>query len=88
MEYSHLVEKQRMMLEAEKWSQRCRSLHTFNTKNCKVWYETRPDDGNVTDVEFNSGLIERTISETKEVVYLGKELRGEDLLDRYERHNA
>ena len=57
MEYSHLVEKQRMMLEAEKWSQRCRSLHTFNTKNCKVWYETRPHDGNVTDDEVNRGHI-------------------------------
>jgi hypothetical protein len=88
MEYSHLVEKQRIMLKAEEWSKKPRSLHTFSTKHCKVWYETRPDDGNVTDIEFNSGLIQRTISKTKEVVYLGKKLKGEDLLNRYSRHNV
>jgi hypothetical protein len=88
MEYSHLVEKQRMMIEAEEWSKKPKSLHSFNTKTCKVWYETRPDDGNVTDVEFYSGLIERTISGTKEVVYLGKKLEGEELLHRYSRRNA
>jgi hypothetical protein len=55
-----------------------------------MWYDDRPQDtdlGAVTDIEYNSGLIKRTLADGT-VVLFGKELLGNDLIDKYTRYHA
>ena len=56
-----------------------------------MWYDTRPQDTqdgkSVCDRHFNSGLIERTCDDGA-IVYFGKELTGDALIDAYRRTNA
>jgi len=82
-EFTHLVEKQRLLEAAEKWANTVKSLHHHRLNS--MWYDTRPQDTEtdyVTDVEYNSGLIERTLKNGTKV-YFGKRLTGEDLLFAY-----
>ena len=72
------------MLEAEKWANSVENLHIHSLNS--MWYDNRPEDTeggkSVTDVTYNSGLVERTLSDGK-VVYFGEKLTGEDLLQEY-----
>lgn len=82
-EFTHIVEKQRLMESAEKWANTVKLLHHHRLTS--MWYDTRPEDtklGYVTDIEYNSGLIERTLKNGKKV-YFGERLTGEDLLFAY-----
>ena len=81
-----LIHKICLDLECEK-----EDLHTFNTETCNLWYETRPDDGRVMDVRFNDERIKRTLlgdrpKGTKTEIWLGKQLKGDDLINSYTRH--
>ena len=53
------------------------------------WYEENPEDlehGSVIDVEFNSGVIERTLSDgTKRTI--GKRLGIDEIVDEYKKRN-
>ncbi len=82
-QYDEIVERQRALLEAEKWASTVKSIHAhaFNS----MWYDTRGEDGSVLDIEYNNGVIKREIKETGEVVFFGHELTGEALLDAYSR---
>ena len=55
-----------------------------------MWYDTRPQDTedgkSVMDITYNNGLIKRRLSDGTEV-YFGKELKGDDLIYEYEKHN-
>ena len=82
-EHNEIVERQRLLLEAEAWSKGVKTLHAHALSS--MWYDDRGNDGSVMDTEYNSGLIKREIVETDEVVYFGKKLTGDDLIDQYTR---
>ena len=54
-----------------------------------MWYDDRPQDTEggrrVTDCEYFDGTVRRTL-DNGEVVILGVELRGEDLIDAYHKY--
>jgi|TARA_B100001094_G_C17832841_1_gene624089 hypothetical protein len=83
-EYNETVERQRLLLEAEKWSQGVKSLHAHSFTS--MWYDTRGNDGSVMDIEYNNGVVKREIKSTGETVYFGKALTGQALLDSYIRN--
>ena len=82
-EHKEIVERQRLLLEAEAWSRGVKTLHAHALSS--MWYDDRGNDGSVMDTEYNSGLIKREIRETGETVYFGKKLKGQALLDQYTR---
>ena len=86
-QYNDKVERQRLLLEAEEWAQGVASLHAHSLSS--MWYDTRPQDTedgkSVIDKQFYSGLIERTCDDGS-IVYFGKELKGDELIDAYTRH--
>lgn len=86
-EYDEVVEKQRMILEAEKWAKGIRTLHVHSLSS--MHYDDRPQDTadgkSVTDKEFNNGIIERT-QEGVLIHTFGEELTGEDLLASYRKN--
>ena len=85
-QYQDKVERQRLLLEAEKWAKCVDGIHAHSLKS--MWYDTRPQDTedgkSVIDVQYNSGLIKRTCDDGAEV-YFGKELTGDDLIAEYVR---
>ena len=85
-QYKSKVERQRLLLEAEKWASEVKSIHAHSLNS--MWYDTRPQDTedgkSVTDIEYNSGLVKRTCSDGL-TVYFGKELKGEELIYEYQR---
>ena len=82
-EHNEIVERQRLLLEAEAWAKGVKTLHAH--KLSSMWYDDRGNDGSVMDTEYNSGLIKREIVETDEAVYFGKKLTGDALIDQYTR---
>jgi hypothetical protein len=82
-EHKEIVERQRLLLEAEAWSRGVKTLHAHALSS--MWYDDRGNDGSVMDTEYNSGLIKREIRETDEVVYFGEPLSGDALIDQYTR---
>ena len=85
-QFSDRVERQRLLLEAEEWAEGVQSIHAHSLSS--MWYDTRPQDTQdgkgVVDKQYNSGLIERTL-EDGSIVYFGKELKGDELIDAYTR---
>jgi len=87
-QYSDRVERQKLLLEAEKWAKEIKSLHAHSMDS--MWYDTRPQDTEdgkfVTDIQYYSGLVKREFSDG-DYVYLGEELKGEELINEYVRNN-
>lgn len=83
-EYNETVERQRLLLEAEKWSQGVKSLHAHSFTS--MWYDTRGNDGSVMDIEYNNGVVQRTIKSSGEIIYFGEALTGQALVDSYIRN--
>jgi hypothetical protein len=56
-----------------------------------MWYDTRPQDTdgdkNVLDIQYNDGLIERTL-DNGELVYFGDRLTGDELIYEWEKHGG
>lgn len=83
-QYEERVERQRNLLQAEEWAKgfSCMHIHSLSS----MWYDNRPQDTEdgkmVTDIQYNSGLIKRTL-EDGSVVYFGNELKGDELIDEY-----
>tara|TARA_R100001510_G_C7539020_1_gene127375 strand:- start:277 stop:561 length:285 start_codon:yes stop_codon:yes gene_type:complete len=88
-QFSDKVEKQRLLLEAEEWAKGVKGIHCHSLSS--MWYDTRPKDTengkSVCDRMFNDGLVERTL-DNGAIVYIGKQLTGEELVMEFERHNA
>ena len=88
-EFDDKVERQRKLIAAEEWSRGIKGLHAHSMSS--MWYDDRPEDTadgkSVIDVEYNGGLIKRTLDSGK-VVYFGERLRGDELIREWERHNA
>lgn len=83
-QYDDRVERQRLLIEAEKWAQGVKSMHAHSLSS--MWYDDRPEDTadgkGVLDVEYNSGRIERTLHDNSKVSF-GEELKGDALIDAY-----
>ena len=62
-EFDYKVQRQRVLLEAEEWADGVKSIHVHGITS--MYYETAESkadiekNGNVTDTEYNSGLIVR-----------------------------
>ena len=87
-QYSDRVERQKLLLEAEKWAKEIKSLHAHSMDS--MWYDTRPQDTEdgkfVTDIQYYSGLVKREFADG-DYVYLGEELKGKELINEYVRNN-
>lgn len=86
-QYDDKVEFQRLTLEAEQWAKIPRSIHIHRLTS--MWYETEDskddlEEGNVTDIQYNSGRIERKRN-GKLIRTFGKALKGEELVRAYQR---
>jgi len=86
-QYDERVEKQRNKLAAEEWAKGVKCLHAHSVSS--MHYDDRPQDTAdgkcVTDVEYNDGSVNRTLS-NGETVILGKALKGQDLIDAYTKY--
>ena len=83
-QYNETVERQRLLIEAEKWASGVKSLHAHSFTS--MWYDTRGNDGSVMDIQYNNGVVKREIRSTGETVYFGEALTGQALLDSYIRN--
>ncbi len=81
-EYDEVVEKQRILLEAEEWAKGINQIHCFDAATTCMWYEEHPEDGRVTDTTYNDGRIVRTKDDQTIRVY-GERLTGDALVDKY-----
>ncbi len=88
-QYDAVVERQRILLEAEKWAKGVKEIHAHSFSS--MWYDNRPQDTeggkSVLDVSYNSGLIQRKL-EDGSIVYFGKEMTPNELIDEYGRAKA
>ena len=85
-QYDDTVERHRLLLEAEDWSMKTKSIHVHSFNS--MWYDNHPEDtdnGSVTDIEYNCGYIERK-QNGKVIRTFGKILEGEELLNLYVRN--
>jgi len=87
-QYEDRVEQQRLKIEAEEWAKGVKSLHAHSLNS--MYYDDRPQDTEdgktVMDVMYNDGSVRRTCADGG-VIIMGTQLRGEDLVDEYRRHN-
>ena len=87
-QYRNAVQKQLLLIEAEEWADKPKSIHTHRMSS--MWYDTRPEDtkdGHVTDVEYNSGLVVRS-KNGKKIYTCGERLTGDALIDSYRKGTA
>ncbi len=87
-EHTSAVERQRIRLEAEEWAKGLTDIHTHKLNS--MWYDDRPQDTEhkmVTDIRFNSGIIERWQGGVL-IHTFGKRLSGQELVDAYIRGGA
>lgn len=82
-EHNERVERQRTKLEAEKWAQGVKTLHAHSLTS--MAYDIRGNDGSVMDIEYNDGSIKREIQSNKQIVWLGEQLTGDELIQAYSR---
>jgi len=85
-QYEDRVERQRIKLDAEKWAKGVKCLHAHQLKS--MWYDNRrqdTDNSSVLDIQYNDGRIERRIQKTGEVVQMGEQIKGEELIRAYSR---
>jgi hypothetical protein len=88
-QYDSLVEKQRLLIEAEEWAEGTSGIHCHSISS--MWYDNRPKDTangkSVMDITYNSGLIERRLDSGK-TIYFGEKLTGDALIQEYLRKRA
>ena len=90
-EYTSTVERQKILIEAEKWAKQINQIHFHSLTS--MYYdtvETKEElikNGPVTDTTYNSGLIIRTRN-NKEVCRFGIERTGDDLINWYGRSSS
>ena len=88
-EYSDMIENKKKELRAEEWAKGVQHIHVHSLKS--MWYETRPQDtdsGNVIDITYNDGTIERELK-SGEIVYMTQnKLTGKELVYEWEKSCA
>ena len=83
-QYDDVVENQRLLIEAEEWAKGIKSIHAHSMSS--MWYDDRPQDTekhSVTDTEYMSGKIERTLHDGTRIV-LVEGATGEKLVSTIE----
>ena len=86
-QYDERVQFQRDKLDAERWAKTPKCVHIHRLTS--LWYETEESakdlkDGNVTDIQYNSGRIERKRN-GKTIRTFGEDLKGKALVYEYHR---
>ena len=82
-QYEDVVERQKILLEAEEWAKCIQQIHVHSLTN--MWYEKNPEDmetGAVTDIHYNDGRIVRTKNDHVLRV-MGDIVSGDALIDKY-----
>ena len=85
-QYEERVNRQRQKLEADEWAKGIKCVHIHQLKS--MWYDDRPqdtDENAVTDIQYNSGIIERRIN-NKVIHRFGSAKTGQTLVASYLRH--
>ena len=90
-QYDEVVERQRTLLEAEKWADGVDAIHSHRLGS--MWYDDRPNDTQdgkyVLDVSFNGGFIKREVYDhNAKLIYehqFGIRLSGDALIDEFTR---
>lgn len=84
-QYDEKVELQRQTIEATKWAEGVRALHSHSLDS--MWYADGRKDGSVCDTEYNDGRVRREIRTTGKTVWLNMEnvVKGDELLRAYSR---
>ena len=86
-QYNHLVERQRLLIEAEKWATGVKAIHAHSLSS--MWYDDHPEHTSegkcVTDIEYNNGRVERLLSDGTKHLF-GVALAGDELIDAYTKH--
>ena len=88
-EYSDMIEWKRKQLLAEEWAKGVQHIHVHSMKS--MWYDNRPQDtdsGNVIDITYNDGTIERELKSGEIVYMIDNKLTGKELVYEWEKHNA
>ena len=83
-QYKDEVELQKKILAAEEFADNIKGMQVHRMSS--MWYDNRPQDTekhSVTDVEYMSGKIERTLHDGTKVVLVEGET-GEKLVDKIE----
>ena len=83
-QYKDEVELQRKILAAEEYSDSIKGMQVHSMSS--MWYDNRPQDTekhSVTDIEYMSGKIERTLHDGTKVVLVEAET-GAKLVDKIE----
>jgi len=81
-QYQDKVEIAAARIKAEEWAKGVKSMHAHDLTT--MWYTDR-DDGQVLDIIFNSGRIERTIIDTEEKIVLAEGIKGQELISQFMR---
>jgi len=84
-EHKATVIRQAKLLLAEEWAKGVSEIHTFDTENCRMAYDTHPEDGRVTDTKYHDGRIERTKDGKLLRTFGDNLLTGDDLIAQWER---
>tara|TARA_Y100000361_G_C10893878_1_gene205551 strand:- start:19 stop:291 length:273 start_codon:yes stop_codon:yes gene_type:complete len=88
-EYTDMIESKRKEILAEKWARGVQHIHVHSLKS--MWYETRPQDtdsGNVIDITYNDGTVERELKSGEIIYMLENQLTGKALIDAWEKSCA
>ena len=88
-EYSEMIKNKKQELRAEEWARGVQHIHVHSLKS--MWYETRPQDtdsGNVIDITYNDGTIERELQNGAIVYMTQNKLTGKALVDAWEKSCA
>jgi hypothetical protein len=88
-QYDEIVERQRQKIAAEEWAAKVKSIHAHSISS--MYYDNRPEDTSdgkgVTDVEYNSGRIERTLATGEKFIFTNYELKGDELIGAFSQNN-
>ena len=88
-EYSDMIEWKRKQLLAEEWAKGVQHIHVHSLKS--MWYDNRPQDtdsGNVIDITYNDGTIERELKSGEIIYMVENKLTGKELVYEWEKRNA
>ena len=85
-QYTDKVEWHGALLEAREWAKGVKDIHVHSLSS--MWYDEFPEDtqdGNVTDIQYNSGIIKR-FKDGKVIRTFGKMPSDDALIANWDRN--